>query len=78
MDKTAQIDECILRFATVRWKKVAMVAADVMFETDPDMSEVSDVEVAERVKVLVDQGQLLAQGDLGNMRYSEIRLPESA
>ena len=78
MDKAAQIDECILRFATERWKKVAMVAADVMFETDPDMSEVSDVEVAERVKVLVDQGQLLAQGDLGNMRHSEIRLPESA
>lgn len=52
MDKAAQIDECILRFATERWKKVAMVAADVMFETDPDMSEVSDVEVAERVKSL--------------------------
>ena len=63
MGKAAQIDECILRFATERWKKVAMVAADVMLETDPNMSGVSDFEVAERVKGLVDQGQLLRSMD---------------
>ncbi len=78
MDKSAQIDELILRFATERWKKVAMVTADVMFETDPDMSDISDIEVAERVKLLVEQGRLHAQGDLSNVRFSEIRLPESA
>jgi hypothetical protein len=55
-----------------------MVAADVMFETDPDMSEVNDFEVADRIKVLVAQGQLQSQGNLDNMRYSEIRLPDSA
>ena len=63
MGKAAQIDECILRFATERWMKVAMVAADVMLETDPNMSGVSDFEVAERVKGLVDQGQLLRSMD---------------
>ena len=77
MDKAAQIDACILRFATERWKKVAMVAAKVLFETDPDMSDVDDFEIAERVKILVDQGRLQAQGDLDNMRRSEIRLPAS-
>ncbi len=49
MDKASQIDKCILRFTTERWRKVAMVAADVMFETDPDMSEVNDFEVAARL-----------------------------
>lgn len=77
MKKAAQIDECIMRIVTERWTKVAMLAAKVMLETSPDMSGVSDIEVAERAKVLVDQGQLLARGSLGNMRYSEVRLPES-
>ena len=62
MERAALIDACILRYATERWKKVAAVAARVLFETDPDMSDVNDFEIAERVRVLVDKGQLQAQG----------------
>lgn len=77
MDKAAQIDECVLRFAAERWKKVSTVAAKVLFETDPNMSDVNDFEIAERVKALVDTGELEAQGNLDDMRRSEIRLPTS-
>ena len=78
MKKAAQIDECILRYTTEQWQKVAMVAAGVMFETDPDMSEVNDFEVAERVKALVAEGRIQSQGNLDDMRHSQIRLPDSA
>ncbi len=76
MELATQIDKSILRFTTESWQKVAMVAANVMFETDPDMSEVNDFEVAKRVKALVAGGQIQSQGNLDDMRRSEIRLAE--
>lgn len=76
MENHAQIDEYILRHTKERWKKVAAVAAKVMFETGPGMSEVNDHEVAERVRVLVAEGRLRSRGDLDDMRRSEIRLPD--
>ena len=76
MSKAAQIDSSILRFTRERWQKVAVVAAKVIFQTDPDMSDVSDRDVAERVRVLADEGRIELQGDLCNLRKSLVRLPE--
>ena len=73
MDKDDQIDACILRFVTERWQKVAVVAAKVMFVSDPDMSDVDDYAIAERVRALVDKGRIQIRGDLTNLRNSEIR-----
>jgi len=69
----SDLDESILRHLTPRWQKVAMVVAKVLMDADPDLSQLGDFEVAERIKLLVQAGRIEARGDLKQMRRSEIR-----
>jgi hypothetical protein len=69
----AKLDERILKNCLLRWQKVAMVVA----KTSKEDEQFSFDKIAERIKMLVESGQLKSVGDLGNWRGSEIRLPNS-
>jgi hypothetical protein len=60
-----------------RWKKVAMVIVRVAEAMDNDLPEGEDgyQMVARRIKALVSEGRLAAQGDIKNWRFSEVRRP---
>ena len=74
------IDEAILSLLSTingRWKKVAMVinkVADAMGKDLPDGDDGLQV-VARRIETLVSDGRLVAQGDIKNWRFSEVRRP---
>jgi hypothetical protein len=69
--RAAAIDAEILKAVTSTWRKVAYIVGTVMAEIrEPD------IVVAQRVKALAAAGLLESRGNLGRMRYSEIRLPQ--
>jgi hypothetical protein len=78
------VDGLILSFAKVQWRKVAMIISQVLGECrrrGVDIDEDGVAEricdgVAERIRALVEDGQLEAQGNLSRWRHSEVRLPD--
>lgn len=75
-----EIDEAILsRLSAVngRWRKVAMVIVRVAHVIGNDLAEGGEGYelVARRLEALVTEGRLVAQGDINNWRFSEVRLP---
>ncbi|GJE56142.1 MULTISPECIES: DUF3658 domain-containing protein [Methylobacterium] len=72
-DEHLSIDDLIEMVATAHWQKVAMVVGRIMGIRPGFVDEA----LAERVRALVDRGVLEAQGDLSNMRHSEVRLANS-
>jgi hypothetical protein len=74
-DLVDRIDAALLSQAKTRWRKVAMVVGLTMSETALRVPGLPDLFYAERVKALFARGDLLAQGNLDYMRYSEVRLP---
>ena len=73
----SQIDEAILSVIEISWKKVAMVidkAETILGNKLPDGDGGLDL-IARRIEALVQDGSLLAQGDIKNWRHSEVRKP---
>lgn len=70
-----ELDATILSHARQRWRKVAMVAAQTMQERRLGVADEQFDIVVARVRGLVAQGRLVAQGHLGHPRFSEVRLP---
>ena len=69
-----EIDDALMGTTHDHWRKVAMVVATTM---DAERwGDVPDVFYADRVRELVAKGMLESQGDLGHMRYSEVRRPK--
>jgi hypothetical protein len=71
------VDEAVMGNTLERWRRMAMVVATTMNETDR-WPELPDVFFADRVRALVADGRLEYQGDLGHMRYCEVRRPSAA
>ena len=73
----SDIDAAILAVATARWLKVARIIIDAekRLGTHLQDGDKSAKQVARRIGVLVGDGRLIAQGDITNWRYSEVRLP---
>jgi predicted metal-dependent hydrolase len=74
------IDEAILSLLSAadgHWKKVAMVISRVANAMGKDLPEGDHgyQQVARRVEALVSDGRLIAQGDIKNWRFSEVRRP---
>jgi Protein of unknown function len=69
------VDRLILSFAQVQWRKVAMIISKVVDASGRRWGDAELHEVAERIRVLVEDGRLEAQGDLSKWRHSEVRLP---
>lgn len=59
-----------MRAAHVRWQKVATIVGTVIMAR----RGLVDTAVADHVKALVQREILEAQGDLSDMRHSEVRL----
>jgi hypothetical protein len=72
-----KIDDAILAVAQPSWRKVAMIivkAAERLGSVLPEGEDGYRL-VARRIKALVRDGHLVAQGDVSKWRYSEVRLP---
>ena len=72
------IDGALLANTGSHWRKVARVVGAVMLELPDRIEGIPDVYYAERIKLLVAEGKLVAQGDLSCMRASEIKQPGNA
>jgi hypothetical protein len=73
MSSIRELDALILANTSNQWRKVAMVIATVLIEGSDKLTEIDDISVAVRIKRLVEEGYMESQGDLNEMRYSEIR-----
>ena len=71
----AQIDAELLSHAKLRNRKVAMLVGMAMDNSKVRVPGLPDVFYAQRVRDLVAKGQLVAEGNLDFMRFSEVRLP---
>jgi len=73
----SQIDEAVLAVADEHWHKVAMMivrAAERLDSQLPQGDAGHDL-IAQRIAALVEDGRLVAQGDISRWRHSEVRLP---
>ena len=73
----SEIDQAVLAVVDAYWQKVAMVivkTADRLGSRLPEGNE-GHALVAKRIKALVSEGSLVAQGNVGKWRRSEVRLP---
>jgi hypothetical protein len=69
----AEIDRAIVAVTKNQWQKVAKVIAVAMQSTPRAPTDVPDIFYSLRIRRLVDDGKLEAQGDLRRMRFSEVR-----
>jgi hypothetical protein len=67
---SASIDYVLLAQASDRWRKVAMIVALAIEALE---TRVAGLPLAQRVRHMVECGQLEAQEDLSRMRFSEVR-----
>ena len=80
MATASELDAALLASINPRWMKVAMVfgraerAPGLTFDEEDDIFEA----LADRLLGLVASGQVLAQGDLKDWRFSEVRIPTIA
>ena len=68
------IDAVLLSCAEVRWLKLAMVVSRAKEKLGSRFPEFSDSFYAMRVQALNDLSRLESKGNLGYMRFSEVRL----
>jgi len=76
-ESDSQIDEAILSVAVASWRKVASVivrAQEKLGNALPQDDTGLDL-ISERIEVLVQEGRLLAQGNIKIWRHSEVRKP---
>jgi len=71
----ARIDAELLSHARPLNRKVAMLVAKAMGNPQVRVPGLPDLFYAQRVRELVAKGQLVAEGNLDFMRFSEVRLP---
>ena len=75
-----EIDQALLSNAKVRWRKVAMIVGLTMgqlSERNIRVPGIPDAFYAIRVRKLVCERRLEAEGNLAYMGFSEVRLPQS-
>jgi hypothetical protein len=70
------IDDLILSVVSGQWRKVAFIVSKVLRVYRDSAPETSEDTIADRVRALVDDGKLEAQGNLSYIRHSEVRLPD--
>jgi len=71
------IDRTIIESTSNQWRKVARVVGATISATPDRLKLAPDIFYAKRVAKLVSEGKLESQGDLNNMRFSEVRLPKN-
>lgn len=74
-DFVSRIDAELMSHAKGRNRKVAMLVGKAMMNPEVRAPGLPDLYYAQRVRALVERGQLVAEGNLDFMRFSEVRLP---
>ena len=69
------IDAALLAEASSQWRKVARIVGGAMSRQPTRIPGIPDLFYSQRVRHLVDNGFLEANGDLRFMGRSEVRLP---
>ena len=72
----SEVDLLILSFARVQWRKVAMIISQALLEFRRRGIAADEYAVAGRIRALVEDGRLEAQGNLLMWRFSEVKLPD--
>jgi hypothetical protein len=70
-----RIDQCLLSHVSHQFRKVAYVIGRTMLELDGEFPGIPDIFYGLRIRHLAEFGLIEAAGNLGRMRFSEIRLP---
>jgi hypothetical protein len=70
-----RIDECLLSHVSQQFRKVAYVIGQTMKEIYNEFPGIPDLFYGIRIKHLAESGAIESAGNLGRMRFSEIRLP---
>ena len=73
-DEVESIDRAILQAASPRWAKVARIVGGFLRAQPGIPADIPLEFVWERLCLLVERGELEAQGDLRGWRSSEVRL----
>jgi uncharacterized protein DUF3658/uncharacterized protein DUF1835 len=69
-------DALLLSHARAQWQKAAMVIARALTDfSDASLRQTDDLVLAARLRALAEAGHLESEGDLSNIRHSEVRLP---
>ncbi len=75
-EQLQEIDQMLLSHVHPKYnRKVAYLVGATMCDLPNRIKGIPDVFYAQRVANLVQQGQLVSEGDLEYMRYSEVRFP---
>lgn len=70
-----RIDASLLSLVVAHNRKVARVVGTVMMDETLRIPGLPDLFYRDRVKLLVEKGLVVADGNLDYMRFSEVRLP---
>jgi len=70
-----RIDAALLSHARKTNRKVSMLVGLTMTDPSLRVPGLPDVFYAQRIRMLVDKGLLVAEASLGYMGYGEVRLP---
>lgn len=76
-EQLTEIDLTLLANSCEHFRKTARVVATTMGQLTDRIKGIPDIFYARRIKRLVNEGKLEAQGDLRCMHFSEIRIPAS-
>ncbi len=74
-EQVARIDQALVAQAGTRGRKVAMIVAMVVADSRLRVPGLPELYYARRVKELVRQGRLVAEGEPASVEHSEVRLP---
>jgi hypothetical protein len=72
---SADIDQVLLFFCEEGWHKVARIVGKTLVVFEERGLRITAQEIDDRMATLVGSGQLEAQGNIRNWRYSEVRKP---
>ena len=73
-DEVARIDKALLSNSSNQWRKVSRIVGTTMNAVTDRISGVPDVYYSQRIRHLIEQGLLEAQGNPNHMRHCEVRL----
>lgn len=68
-----EMDRVLVAQTSEDWRKVARIVGTAISELSARLPNVPDIYYAQRVRHLVEAGELESQGNLAYMRYSEVR-----
>jgi hypothetical protein len=68
-------DSGLIKRASQEWRKIALVVHEVLGDNSEPYYQVGDLMLLARIVALVEEGELLADGDPWGMRACRVRLP---